>query len=228
MRFLKNTWIISLILTTMAFLLWIFLFKRQIAPTGPGIIGGDPSDYAQIAKNLLEGKGFTTNVSFAVPLDFYKNINKLTPPWPDVWRDPFLTASIAFMYKIFGIGDFAVIFTSGLYYVLSSFLIFWTTKKLSNLPTAILATLIWITLPGALSSSFRAYKEQPTTFLVLLIILSLTYVSKRKINALLIGLTLGLYYLLKSSLAFPFLISILIYFIFIIKQKKLIFIFFVG
>jgi hypothetical protein len=208
---ITSPFFLFLIPLILAFLVWFFLYYYLIAFSVPGAVGGDTADYAQIARQLFLGKGFTSNVTFAVPLDFYKSININKPPWPDVWRNPFLTSSIAVMYKFFGVSDFAVIFTSGFYYILTTAIIFLTAKQLSNSKVAFLTAIFWIFFPGAIFFSFRGYKQPPAAFLVSTITLFLFLAHKRKLAALLLGAFLGLYFLMVDSLAFSFLIPILIY-----------------
>ncbi|MCL5090596.1 MAG: glycosyltransferase family 39 protein, partial [Patescibacteria group bacterium] len=227
LKIINNKFFRAFLFAFLAFLIWITIYSTRIVLPQSGIIGSDTADYAQIAQNLFEGKGFTSNVAFAVPLDFYRNINHLNSPWPDVWRDPFLTTAIAISYKVFGVNDFAIIIVSGLFYSLTAFFIFLAVKNLDSTPTAVFATLIWIFLPKVIFSSFIGYKDIPACFLISLFTFLLTLPPK-KLTIFLIGISIGLYYLLKSVLAYPFLILISGYLFLKLKNKGGIFFVLLG
>ena len=92
----------------------------------------DSAKFADIAKNLINGLGFGNSFSF-----WSSNIFELikTKIFLSPWTPPIMPYSIAGFFKIFGVGDFAVIATSFFYFILTLVFVFLLAKKVfNNLP----------------------------------------------------------------------------------------------
>ena len=92
----------------------------------------DTVKYADIARNLVNGLGYGSSFSF-----WSSNIFELikTKIFLSPWTPPIMPYSIAGFFKIFGVGDFAVIATSFFYFILTLVFVFLLAKKVfNNLP----------------------------------------------------------------------------------------------
>lgn len=87
----------------------------------------DSAKFASIAKNLVDGLGFGNSFSFWA-VNMFEAVEKKT--FLDLSTPPVMPLSIAAFFKIFGVGDFAVIATSIFYFVLSLIFIFLLAKKI--------------------------------------------------------------------------------------------------
>lgn len=100
----------------------------------------DSAKYADIAKNIVGGLGFGSNFSFWSTSVFEYIKTKL---FPSLSTPPVMPYSIAVFFKIFGVGDFAVIATSMFYFILTLIFVFLLARKIfkSNL-VGVLSTLV--------------------------------------------------------------------------------------
>jgi 4-amino-4-deoxy-L-arabinose transferase-like glycosyltransferase len=84
----------------------------------------DSAKYADIARNLVSGKGYVTTFSFFIK-----------PYFTGMWINPVMPFSIATFFKIFGVSDFMVVATSFFYFILTLIFVFLLGRKIfkSNL-----------------------------------------------------------------------------------------------
>jgi 4-amino-4-deoxy-L-arabinose transferase-like glycosyltransferase len=92
----------------------------------------DSAKYADIARNMVNGLGYGSSFSFwsVSVFEYIKAKLFLTLSTP-----PVMPFSMAGFFKIFGLTDFAVIFTSSFYFILTLIFVFLLSKKIwkSNL-----------------------------------------------------------------------------------------------
>lgn len=92
----------------------------------------DSAKYADIARNMVNGLGYGSSFSFwsASVFEYIKSKLFLSISTP-----PVMLFSMAGFFKIFGVTDFAVIFTSFFYFILTLIFVFLLSKKIwkSNL-----------------------------------------------------------------------------------------------
>lgn len=92
----------------------------------------DTAKFADVARNMVSGLGYGAKFNFWSG-DIFNLIKTGLFPSPDI--SPVTPLSIAFLFKIFGISDFAVVATSFFYFLLTLIFVFLLAKKLykSNL-----------------------------------------------------------------------------------------------
>lgn len=99
----------------------------------------DSAKFADIARNILSGLGYGASFSFwsSKIFNYPKSVM-----FPSINVPPLMPFSIAFFFKIFGRGDFAVVAASFLYFTLTLIFVFLLGKKVfkSNL-IGVLSTL---------------------------------------------------------------------------------------
>lgn len=100
----------------------------------------DSAKFADIAKNLINDLGYGNTFSFW-SANIFERIK--TQIFSSPWVPPAMSYSIAAFFKIFGVGDFAVIATSFLYFILTLVFVYLLGKKIFNSKlVGILSTLI--------------------------------------------------------------------------------------
>jgi 4-amino-4-deoxy-L-arabinose transferase-like glycosyltransferase len=117
----------------------------------------DAAKFADIARTYLTtgkyGQGFT----------FWTN--ELNYPFNSSWIPPVTPFSIAFFFKIFGIGDFAVLATSLFYFALTLVFVFLLAKKIFDSKlTALLSTLAVGSSPQIIMYATTGASESPFAF----------------------------------------------------------------
>lgn len=104
----------------------------------------DNSRSAYVAKNIVDGKGYTTNELPAFSLDFYDQVGKLhTDNWPNADRFPFTTWAIAALYTVTGSTSWqlGILGYNAICFVAFYLLLFWLARVIWNDRWAALATL---------------------------------------------------------------------------------------
>ncbi len=124
----------------------------------------DPYDYAQLARNLAKGSGFTTQV--ISPISWSK-IPALSPH-PDLWRAPLYPLFVSLGFLLFGPSEFVLPLVSGLAFIGVVLVTYGITKQLFDRSSAFLAGLFVLTAPGLLRTGVTGYTESLYMLLVLL------------------------------------------------------------
>ena len=104
----------------------------------------DNSRSAYVAKNLVEGKGYTTSELPAFMVDFYDHQHKLDrTDWPNADRFPFTTCAIAALYFVTGSTSWQVgiVGYNFLCFILLYALLYWLARTVWNDRWAALGTL---------------------------------------------------------------------------------------
>jgi len=89
----------------------------------------DSAKFADVARNFVLGRGWGTDFSFWGERIF-EVLDK--PLFQNNGILPFHSLSIAFFFKIFGVSDFAVIFNSFFYFLLTLVFVYLLSKKIFN------------------------------------------------------------------------------------------------
>jgi len=189
----------------MTFLLLVGLFLKT-----KYITFSDAAKFADVARNLVNGLGYVSSFSFSGSLasgqlaHFFSTMSLILPVMP---------LSIAGFFKVFGIGDFAVIATSFFYFLLTLIFVFLLAKRIyKNNLVGILSTLavgfnydlIHYAVSGASESPFIfeivaatyfvGLKKKCATILAF-VLLVLMYFTRRQAFIYIAGLVL--YYFLS-------------------------------
>lgn len=89
----------------------------------------DSAKYADIARSMVNGMGYGNSFSFWTS-NFFDFVKDKIFPAPST--SPVMPISIAGFFKIFGIGDFAVIATSFFYFILTLVFVYILAKRIFN------------------------------------------------------------------------------------------------
>ncbi len=154
-------------------------------------------DYAQIARHLMRGDGFTT--SFIKPLGLVYETS--VEHHPDLTYPPLHVALISAVMRVLGANDRAVSHSSGLAFLLTIPVLFTLAARLFDWRTAVLATLLFGTHIANLSYSISGLEASLLTLLVTGMLLLLHCAASSEKHELLwvvgAGVALGLAYLTK-------------------------------
>lgn len=177
---IKTYWLIILIII-LGGVIWYFNYSLHYS----GFFWSDSHDYNQMARNIYEGKGFSTSVLRPLHFLSFKSL-----PHPEVTRPPVYPYLIALSYWLFGVNDFSVVMLNGLFYVIlivATFLfsVEFSKSKSKSLMTAACIALSGIFLEmGIAGSSDIVY----AAFVTLFFYLYAKYPDKSFIHGLLLGL----------------------------------------
>lgn len=117
----------------------------------------DGAKFALIARNLALGNGFTTDFSFWGP-NFFSTTG----------ISPLIPYSILPFFKLFGVGDFAVIASSFFYYLLLVGVTFLLGRKLFGSLVGALSALVVLANPDFIDYATSGASEPLFTFLMVL------------------------------------------------------------
>ncbi len=187
---IKTYWLILLIII-LGGVIWYFNYDLHFS----GFFWSDSHDYNQMARNIYEGKGFSTSV--LRPLHF---LSFKTLPHPEVTRSPVYPYLIALSYWLFGVNDLSVVMLNGLFYVILIVAIFLFSVEFSKSKSKALMTAACIALSGIflkaamLGSSDIVYAASITLFFYVYV----KYPEKSFVH----GLLLGLLYMIRMNTVF--------------------------
>jgi 4-amino-4-deoxy-L-arabinose transferase-like glycosyltransferase len=154
-------------------------------------------DYAQIARHVYRGEGFTT--SFIKPLSLAHH--RSVADHPDLTYPPLHILWTSVTMHVFGPVDRAVAHSSGLAFILTAPLVFFMGLRLFDLRTASLATVLYATNGTSLDYAISGLEASLLGLLVtaLLLVLYLAAKSERHQMTLvaIAGVVMGLIYLTK-------------------------------
>ena len=177
-----------------------------------GLRNPDEMDFAQLARNLSEGKGFVTN--YISPMSLY--ISDRLVGHPDLWRAPLFPILMAGAFKMFGPVDLVALAPSLIAFVLTVGLSYLITLDMFGRTTAIWATMLVMTCPPLIEYAIQAQTESTSTACLLLTILA----ARRRVSPPLLGIISGLCYLVHYS--FFFVTPMLILFIWLDGERHLV------
>ena len=134
----KKAWFFPLLIVFLASLIWFFSLKLLYSPY---LTFSDAAKFADVAREMVQSRGFTTNFGFFNPRFIF------TPEagQPIVPGFGILNALVlAVLFKILGISDFAVVLNSGLFFIVGSLLIYLIAQKLFDQRVAFFSALVFI------------------------------------------------------------------------------------
>lgn len=144
------------------YLLLAILFLIVMFPFSHQLLFVDSARYADLARNWVNGGGYTSSFSFT-PLE---------PPSQWGWSSslPYIhTIFIALFYKIFGVGDLAVILESTFFFIAGVPLVYLIGRKLFNSRVALFSSLFYLFTPQLLNFAKDGASEPVFIFELLLI-----------------------------------------------------------
>lgn len=104
--------------------------------------------YAEIARNILEGRGFSTAVYYPSELAYFKDAGKSPGPvGPVLTRFPLQAYWCAFWMKAAGASDYGMALGNMTALALWTVLIYFSALHFFGLRTALLSALLWLGLP---------------------------------------------------------------------------------
>ncbi|MBU0878424.1 MAG: glycosyltransferase family 39 protein [Candidatus Omnitrophica bacterium] len=199
--------IIFLILIVSASFLFHFYFQA------PYFNYNDAAIYAGVAKNIKEGQGLSTN--FIYP-EYFRYIGQLTQnKWYSYWP-PLHSLFLAIGFFLFGTSDRAVMYVTGLFFLLSVWLVYLLARKIFNKEVAIFSCLFYSLTQEMLWYSTSGLSE-PLFICLLLLCLFFLYDTKKKITIFCAGLSLGLAVMTRNTALIY--IPALVFFIYFSQTK---------
>jgi 4-amino-4-deoxy-L-arabinose transferase-like glycosyltransferase len=180
--------------------LWTLFYLR----VSSGLLqNNDALDYAQVGRQLYQGKGFTSLHIFAYELPLLKEKGFLNKEFPILHRFPLPCVLDALSFFLFGPSEFAVAFASGIFYLLSIPVIFLLAKRVFGQSVGLASTLIFILSREMLSQSITGMTEAAAVFFFLSLLLLLSDSAGHSSNRYFwAGIVLGLACLNRSNTFF--------------------------
>lgn len=205
-RFDRQDMLIVFALAVAGLLVFSFLFSTRYE----GLRSNDQFDYAQIARNVYRGNGFTTLALKPAELAFDPRLEH----HPDYWRPPLYPLLIAAVFLFLGPKEYAGVLVSGIFFALLLPLAYVFGRKLANRTTGISAAVILLCLPEMWDYSLHGLTEMTFAFLFTLLV----YGLHSGLNPMLLGIVFGLCYLTRYN-AFIYL-PLLAWYLLIVERWK--------
>jgi len=167
-----KSWLFPLILGVIGILTCFFYWKLLF----PSFLTfSDSAKFADIARNLVLGRGYgLTFTNFGIKLP------ELTGGlFNAVFVPPLQPLSLFISFKIFGMRDFAVILTSGFFYLAGAIALYFLGKKVFGELVGILASLVFIFDPAMLDYAASGASESLFIFEIILAALFFYLNSKK-------------------------------------------------
>ena len=143
-------------------------FALTLRITGPEL-SWDGKDYAQLARQVARGEGYTTKVLEPEMIDAVERQGKLPGPWVNVFRPPLPVLAMALCFKTFGYSDLAAVLWSGGFYVLSTAVLFLACTPLFGYRAGFLAGLVFLVSRCGLVYARSGLTESAAIFFLLIV-----------------------------------------------------------
>ena len=143
----------------------LFSFGYYYLSTSGYLTFSDGAKFADIARNLMEGKGYGINFTFFTKP---KTAAIASGVFSAKWVPPLMPFSIFLSFLILGVNDIAVIFTSGSFYIGSILLIYLIGEKIFGRLTGMLSALAFAVNVNLLDYATSGASETLFIFLILL------------------------------------------------------------
>lgn len=185
------------------FLIAASLWYANYALHFNGFVINDSHDYAQLAKNVYEGNGYSTSVLRPLVYQFFNTL-----PQPEVTRMFGYPYLLGFFYKIAGPNDFSIVLLNGIFYVALILLVYVFSYELSkNIFVSLISALMVACMKGFLDHSLQA--EPNIMYSALFIAFFYLYI-KHPQRTFLHGVSLGFLYLIRANTQFVFIAFFLV------------------
>jgi 4-amino-4-deoxy-L-arabinose transferase-like glycosyltransferase len=146
---ISSKWLILFVLL-LAGIVWFGFYATHTKE----IAGSDDRGYAEIARNIVNGKGIVRNFIYPVDINFFEKL-----PVPEFVHPPGYPLILAGFFKLFGISDFVALLPSYLCYFILLILLFYFVKRYLDTKTAVIAAVILIFNKEILDASLVALSE---------------------------------------------------------------------
>ncbi|MBB6053005.1 ArnT family glycosyltransferase [Armatimonas rosea] len=143
----------------------------------PGLVNSDALDYAQIARNLSKGRGFTTYFLRPLALTHGDNVFRQ----PDLTHGPLFPVVLAVAFVARGATDAIVAYISGVFYLLTVPVVYWLGRRIFSSVVGFIGALIFMANPLILQYSVSGLPITLQIFVVtclLLVVYSLASKSQ--------------------------------------------------
>ena len=206
---LKKTWLISLVLAIIGFLV-CFSSWRLLSPSY--LTFSDAAKFADIARNYVSGQGFGSSFS-----PWSLKALELERIWPVSWGSPLQPLLLSIAFKFLGVKDWVVILTSGSFYLAGAVGLYFLGKKVFSDLVGIFASLAFIFDPVMLDYATSGASE--SFFIFELILAALLIVVNKKVSLFFGFLVLLLSYFTRPSAAI-YIFGFVLFFIFLRFREK--------
>jgi 4-amino-4-deoxy-L-arabinose transferase-like glycosyltransferase len=177
-----------LILLIISTITWIIYYKIYFI----GLLWSDSFDYAQIARNIYLGNGFSTDILRPLSFRYFQYL-----PHPELIRPPLYPYTLALFFSMFGVNDFSCALSSGIFFILAIPLLYMLGKEMfkrNDIP--LLAVIMVLLNKSILELSITCSADMMYTFSIILIL----YIAiKFKDRIFLLGILLGISYLIRNN-----------------------------
>jgi 4-amino-4-deoxy-L-arabinose transferase-like glycosyltransferase len=153
----------------------------------------DQLDYAHLGRNIIEGRGFNTNIIFPIYITRFPTL----VDHPEFSRAPGYPVLLAAAEAVLGKNDWAVISVSGLAYILTVGLAYLFAERLFGSQRIALVAALVVLLNQEIVNDSQTGLADPVFAFWLTLILFLVYTEK---PAWLVGISIALGYLLRYNL----------------------------
>jgi len=209
MGFRGKGWLTAIFLVILGILIFFFNWNFLLPPF---LTFSDAAKFADIARNLVLGRGYGLSfANFGIKLPELNNglFNAYFVP-------PLQPLFLFFSFKILGMKDFIVIFTSGIFYSAGVIALFYLGKKIFGELIGFLTALAFIFDPAMLNYATSGASE---SLFIFEIILSALFFFMNSTKTLFLGfLTLIALYFTRRS-AMIYIVSFILFFI-LLRYKK--------
>lgn len=161
-------------------------FALTLKITGPQL-SWDGQDYAQLARQVARGEGYTSKVLLASLAQTAHD----DEPWPSLFRPPFPVFLTSLSFRLFGVSDTTAVLWSGLFYIGTVVLIFLTFEPIHGAEVALLSAIIFA-LSGCGLIYARSGLTEPAAMFFLLCGFSIVVNRDSGLSALGAGVSLSL------------------------------------
>jgi 4-amino-4-deoxy-L-arabinose transferase-like glycosyltransferase len=196
---MSSKWLILFVLL-LAGIVWFGFYATHTKE----IAGSDDRGYAEIARNIVNGKGIVRNFMYPVDINFFKRL-----PVPEFVHPPGYPLILAGFFKLFGISDFVALLPSYLAYFVLSIFLFYFVKRFVDVRTAVMAAVIFIFNKEILDASLVALSE--AVYMLMFFLFFVFMIKAKSLKGIFIaGILLGVSHLLRENI-YPFLVPLFVY-----------------
>jgi 4-amino-4-deoxy-L-arabinose transferase-like glycosyltransferase len=165
----------------------------------------DAHDYAQMARQLARGEGWTSLQAFPYLLEWLPERGlSIEPPWPVVTRFPLPILVEAFAFRLLGERHLATVVFGGVYCVATAAVLFLLVRRLYGGRAGIFAALLVVALPASVVYSVSGLTQPGAAFFVAATALATTaareHWPRSQWPGWVLGLLLGCAVLQRSNL----------------------------
>lgn len=164
-------------------------------------------DMAQLARNIYEGRGFTTY--FIRPVSFFFNSKGLFNQ-PDLFNAPLYPLILSILFSLLHVSDRVVAFGSGIFFLVTAPFVFYLARRILNKTAAYLALVLFLTNGVLLKLSISGLSYSFLGLLLVILILVLLAVEDQKAKLITSGVIVALCYLTRYD-AGMLILPVLIY-----------------